>query len=325
MRKNTSFDSYLKAMMESYMIHREAKGANVKKEYHYLLSFDLHLKNIAFTGKEITAKVVDEWLASLPASLNANTINVYISHYKQFARYLQSFGYIVSIPERTIADKSYAPYIFNNDELRALIEAADNKAASSSKTEIHNAVCFSVMLRMLIACGFRLNEIRLLQTKDVNLESGVIFIRNAKEHRDRLVPMHESMTKVTALFAKSMIPQVSGWFFPELNGNPIPYSQVRERFNSCLVTIGILKPELPLHHRKICLHCLRHSFAVSAYQKLEMEGVDLYSEIPILSTYMGHANLYGTESYLHMTPDSRKDILNRMEEFNRGLFPEVIE
>jgi integrase len=70
---------------------------------------------------------------------------------------------------------------------------------------------------------------------------------------------------------------------------------------------------------------LRHSYAVVALRKLDMDGIDLYSEIPILSTYMGHENLYGTEHYLHMTVENSQDIRYKMDEFNKGLFPEVAE
>lgn len=93
----------------------------------------------------------------------------------------------------------------------------------------------------------------------------------------------------------------------------------------CVQYIGIEKPDLPKHSRNICLHCLRHSFAVAAFRQLNHNGLDMYNEIPVLSTYMGHENLYGTEHYLHMTAENSRDILDKMEVFNKGLFPEVTE
>ena len=64
---------------------------------------------------------------------------------------------------------------------------------------------------------------------------------------------------------------------------------------------------------------------MAAFRQLDSKGLDMYSEIPILSTYMGHENLYGTEHYLHMTTENSQDILAKMEEFNKGMFPEVSE
>lgn len=58
---------------------------------------------------------------------------------------------------------------------------------------------------------------------------------------------------------------------------------------------------------------------------LDNNGLDMYDEISVLSTYMGHENIYGTEHYLHMTAENSRDILDKVEKFNKGLFPEVPE
>ena len=58
-------------------------------------------------------------------------------------------------------------------------------------------------------------------------------------------------------------------------------------------------------------------------EQLANDGVDVYSEVPILSTYLGHKNIYGTEKYLHMTASNGADILKKMADYNRGVFPEV--
>ena len=73
------------------------------------------------------------------------------------------------------------------------------------------------------------------------------------------------------------------------------------------------------------LDLFRHTFAVTAFRKLDLSGKDIYDEAPILSTYMGHDRIYGTEKYLHMTAENSADILEYMEKFNEGLFPEADE
>ena len=70
---------------------------------------------------------------------------------------------------------------------------------------------------------------------------------------------------------------------------------------------------------------LRHTFAVTSFRRLDQAGRDMYDEIPVLSAYMGHDRIYGTEKYLHMTAENSADILGRMEHFNLGIFPEVDE
>lgn len=325
MKNIIGFESCLKKKLNSYMELRESQGHKASKVRHIFSSLDKYLKKTGFNGQSLPPGIIDGWIASLPEELNVNTINVYISTYIQFAKYLQSSGCGAFIPEKTIGNRNYSPYIFHEDELPALIQAADNMVISAPEKYRHNAACFSVMLRMYIGCGFRLNEVRLLKTEDADLEYGIIHVRDAKGNKDRLVPMHESLTESVKIYAKSGIPQNKNWFFPSEAGVPISCSWIRDAFLKYIRFVGIEKPDLPKHSRNICLHCLRHSFAVASFRQLDNKGLDMYSEIPILSTYMGHENLYGTEQYLHMTTENSQDILAKMEEFNKGMFPEVSE
>lgn len=319
------FESCLKEKFDKYLNLRESQGHNAAKVRHIFISLDKYLQNSGFNSQNLPSYIIDEWLANLPEKLNVNTVNVYISHYIQFAKYLQSFGLTAFVPEKSISNRSYVPYIFHEDELSALVKVADDMLLFSVEKHRHNAACFTVMLRMFIGCGFRLNEIRLLKTKDVDVDCGIIHIKNSKGNKDRIVPMHKSLTKILCVYTQSGIPQKENWFFPSVTGNPISPSWIRNAFSKCVEKIGIERPSLPKHSRNICLHCLRHSYAASALRQLDSKGIDLYSEIPILSTYMGHENLYGTEHYLHMTVENSQDILFKMEKFNQGLFPEVPE
>lgn len=325
MKDTVQFESCLGEKMDAYLALRESLGHRASKERHIFISLDRYLKNAGFHGQELSPYIIDSWLASLPKELNANTVNVYISHYAQFAGYLRSFGYTAFIPEKSIVDKSYVPYVFDKDEISALVKAADNLLASLPEKRRHNAACFTIMLRMLAGCGFRVNEVRLLETRDVDMDKGIIYVKNAKGNRDRIVPMHSSLTEILRVYAGSGIPLADGWFFPAANGRPVSYSWIRAAFRKCLGAVGIEMPALPKHSRGVCLHCLRHSYAVAALCKLDADGFDLYSEMPVLSTYMGHENLYGTEHYLHMTAENSHDIISKMEIFSKGLFPEVPE
>lgn len=204
-----------------------------------------------------------------------------------------------------------------------MVMAADKRAESALSSAKQGAVCFSILLRMLTGCGFRINEILNLKTADVDLLRNVVTIRNAKGKKDRIVPLHNTLAKALHAYAESGIPQQDGYFFSSANGNKFSYSWARDNFNKCLTEIGVIKPDLKPHARNICIHCIRHSYAVAAFQKLDHEDKDLYSETPILSTYLGHKNIYGTEKYLHSTAANNEDILRKMSEYNTGMFPEA--
>lgn len=319
------FESCLKEKLGSYLELRESQGHQISKLCHIFISLDQYLRETGFNDQSLPPAIIDGWIAALPEKLSVNTVNVYISTYIQFTKYLQSLGYSTFIPEKAIGSKDYLPYIFHKSDLLALMQAADASVISVSGKHHHNAACFSVMLRMYIGCGFRLNEIRLLKTKDIDLEYGIIHVQNSKGNKDRIVPMHRTLTDVVKIYSESGIPQKENWFFPSITGRPISCSWIRGAFLKYTRSVGIEIPILPKHSRNICLHCLRHSFAVAAFRQLDNKGLDMYNEIPILSTYMGHENLYGTEHYLHMTTENSQDILAKMEDFYKGFFPEVSE
>jgi integrase len=182
-----------------------------------------------------------------------------------------------------------------------------------------------MILRLLYGCGLRLNEGLRLQVKDLDLQSGTLLIRNAKGNRDRRVPMDSSLVAIlrsyVQIFRKDATPEE--FLFSNRKNESYSGTIMRIWFNRVLVKAGIEKPKLPRYSRNICLHCIRHTFAVHSFRKQDLAGVDMYAAPPFLSAYMGHAQINGTETYLHMTAETGADVLKKTESYTEGLFPEV--
>lgn len=284
---------------------------------------DHYLRVQGLNDKNLPPDIVEGWILSLPIEMSINTKIVCIFHYTQFAKFLRLRGYMAFIPERPGDDRHYVPHVFTGDEPERLVDAADNAFATTSKNGKHGCACFSIILRILIGCGMRLNEVLLLNTSHVDLINGIICVKSAKGNKDRLVPMHASLTNILKLYINRGIPQTDGLLFPSRNNKTFSQVWARRHFNFALLAAGIEKPVLERYERNICIHCLRHTFAVTSFRKRNLEGRDMYEEAPVLSTYMGHERIYGTEKYLHMTTENSEDILACMEKFNEGLFPEV--
>ena len=320
-----TFKSSLKQEIEMYLQLRKLQGHDTRKDQLAFLTLDSYLfeSQTGDTKIDLSQEVVEGWFKSLPKHLNVNTRNLYISNYTQFAKFLQSKGMTAFIPERALPDLTYVPHIFSKEELDYLVLAADKRLESAKASAKRNAACFSVLLRMLAGCGFRIDELLNLNTSDVDLVRRIVTVRNGKGKNDRIVPMHDTLMDTILAYIGSGIPQPDGFFFPAITGNKLSYSWARDSFNRCLEDIGIIKPDLERYARNICIHCIRHSYAVAAFQKLDHEGKDLYSEAPILSTYLGHKNISGTEKYLHMTAANSADILQKMSDYIKDIFPEV--
>ena len=56
---------------------------------------------------------------------------------------------------------------------------------------------------------------------------------------------------------------------------------------------------------------LRHTFAVQRLTRWYRARVDLQARLPLLSAYMGHEDLLGTEAYLHATSELLRTASNR--------------
>lgn len=71
------------------------------------------------------------------------------------------------------------------------------------------------------------------------------------------------------------------------------------------------------------LHDLRHTFSVHSLEQMVQQGFDIYSALPILSTYLGHRTIESTEKYLRLTSAAHNDIITALEPLYENLFPEV--
>jgi integrase len=319
-----TFASVLAEEMESYLLLRQSQGHQVQKERQYLVTLDRFLQQKSVNEKNLTTEIVEGWLQSLPTEMHVNTRIVYISHFSQFARYLQTLRIPAFIPERPVADQIYVPYIFSQDEIRRLIDAVDCRVFEKEHDKTAR-LQFPVILRLLCGCGLRLDEALLLRTGNMDLDAGVLRVRGGKGSKDRLVPMDDSLRKIFCSYfsVAEKTCDKDALVFENSKGQRRAQSWARIWFNYALTATDIQKPELPRFNRNICLHCLRHTFAVESLRKQDHAGIDSYDAMPVLSTYMGHSDTGGTEHYLHMTAETSQDILDRTQDYTTGLFPEV--
>jgi len=159
--------------------------------------------------------------------MSVNTKIVYVSHYTQFAKYLGTLGFAAFIPERPIDDKRYAPYLFSDDEISRLFGAADSIAENTGSRKFAG-IEFPLILRLLYGCGLRLREVFQLQVADVDLQTGVLLIINAKGNKDRLVPMDSSLTEILRSFIISQRSNAptGNYLFSNRKGEPFATSSV---------------------------------------------------------------------------------------------------
>jgi len=326
--EKTVFSSIFRKEIQSYL--DQIQSAYSKSWYEHnrsvLKNFDFYLSSIQLKGKTITEPIVTEWIRGLHGS--NRTIAQYIMISRKFLGYLLADGDIVYIPLQPYEKRSYIPYIFSDDEIERIFTNADllkNSDHTRKNKKIH--IQIAMILRILYGCGLRVGETVALKVSDVDFDTGVITLKEAKNRKQRLVPMHETLTPILKQYCAAMgilhIP--TAYLFQTINHEEhITVKNAKYKFDDLLNSSNIRMPDRKFHERGPCLHCLRHIFTIKSFANLEAIGMPLNDIIPYISVYLGHENFKATEQYLKFSPDLFPEELDKFADFTSDIIPEEI-
>jgi integrase len=133
----------------------------------------------------ITREMVNEWLNHYPYSANSKA--AFISLLREYTKYLNFLGHDDFIPDEdyTVKRIAFNPYLFTDTELSGLFNAIDLYTGKTCGKRYLPEVVLPVYSRMLYCCGLRPQEPPAIRTEDVDLETGDVYIRQSKRHKDR--------------------------------------------------------------------------------------------------------------------------------------------
>ena len=113
-----------------------------------------------------------------------------------FARWLSVVEPRHQIPPSRLLNERHRrskPHIYSDQEIAQLMAAATNlKSRAGMK-----GLTLIALTGLLAASGLRSGEAAALENRDVDLQTGVLVIRESKFGKSRLVPVHKSV--ITAL------------------------------------------------------------------------------------------------------------------------------
>ena len=295
------FQSPLAALMEQFVRTKQACGYRFGEGTRILRCFDRYLTTEGLGQCELPRAVVRQWLAKQPHE-SARTQQGRICLVRQFAGYLCRLGVCTYVPERALSAKAsggFCPRILTHSEVQQLLQAVDQLTPNARAPLRH--LIMPEVLRLLYGCGFRVNEVLHLRVADVDLERGVLTVREAKFGKDRLVPPALSLVQRLQRYATSFGPRAcDAFFFPSPHGGPLSLATVYWLYRELLLRCGIPHAGRGKGPR---VHDLRHTMAVHSLLRWYREGADLDAKLPVLATYLGHQSLAGTQRYLHLTAE----------------------
>jgi len=237
------------------------------------------------------------------------------------AKYLVRLGYDAYIYPDHLGRRNsqqYQPYLFTETELARFFNQVDQCQPVANSPYRHRI--FPLLFRILYGCGLRVSEVLHLTVGDVNTIDGTLTIRNAKFHKDRLVPMAPSLNERCRIYMEVMHPikQPEYIFFPSPHGGQYCEKSIYDNFRRFLWQAGISHGGRGKGPR---LHDLRHVFAVHCLKRWVRSGTDLTVALPYLSAYLGHTGLKSSQHYLRLTAELYPHIVATMDERFGGLLP----
>jgi integrase/recombinase XerD len=300
--------SEISIAVEDYLSTRRALGYKLVFAASVLHAFAafLEARNAAY----ITVALALEW-ARMPADVLPSQWASRLGVIRRFARYHRASDPRTEIPSAGLLPFRYmrkAPYIYSDCEVAALSTAAREL---SCRYGIRPRT-YSTLITLLAVTGLRVGEALRLDRRDCDLKEAILFIRETKFRKSRLIPIQRSTAEALELYSAvtaELFPHV--WsLFVSARGKRLSQKVAGENFRSLLARIGLPAAGDP---RRPCLHGLRHRFAVSTLLGWYRKGVDIERALPLLATYLGHTNITNTYWYLSATPELLALAAERLE------------
>jgi integrase len=303
----------LRACVRDYLAMRRALGFKLKTDEQFLMGFTTIMERRR--AAHITVKLALDW-AQDTGSTDPNYAAGRLRAVRSFARYRSAVDPKTEIPMPDLLPRQrrqFRPHIYTEDEVRRLLVASLQRRRGA--TSISRWTRFT-LFGLLRVTGMRVGEVLNLDLKDVDLDQGVLTIRNAKFGKSRLVPLHSSTCAALANYLKQRSEFLGGRsvapFFVSPLGTRVRHNVLALSFIRLSRKLGLRGPA-DGHGPRI--HDFRHSMAVEVLHRCYRSGAEPERRLPALSTYLGHTSLSHTYLYLHQHPSLMKQAASRLEQF----------
>lgn len=305
--------SALATEIAAFIQEKRSCGCRYAAEEALLIRLDRSLCGNPGEDRTLSREQIERFITKQPHE-RPRTHKARVLLVRQFALFLRRRGIEAHVPDSKlvgIIHMDYAPHIFTRQQVRQILTAVDGLRPDPRNPE--RQLVMPELFRLLCGCGLRVSESLHLRIDDVDLERGVLTVREGKFGKDRLVPMAASLTDRLRRYVKVMkLDDPQAVLFPNPLGLPYDKRTIYAYFRRALRDCGIPHGGRGRGPR---LHDLRHTFAVHCLQRWYRQGENLNARLPLLVAYMGHESLRGTQRYLRLTPAVFPDITARLEFF----------
>jgi integrase/recombinase XerD len=240
-------------------------------------------KFLAKTGKQSQDLNEDDaklYLSELFETKSKNTIMLAAASIKFFYKEVlkKDFGDI-RIPKK----EKRLPEVLSRDEVRKLIDSADNEKSR-------------LIISLLYSSGLRVSELVNLKIADMNWNENTGWVRKGKGNKDRIFALADTLSKEVQ---EHIIGRDNVYLFSK--EKPLTTRNIQKIIQFTKNRAGL--------NKKVTPHTLRHSFATHLLEN----GTD----IRVIQAMLGHSNLNTTQVYTHISSEQIKKVQNPLDNLNK--------
>ncbi|MER6523602.1 tyrosine-type recombinase/integrase [Streptomyces sp. NPDC001553] len=284
---------------DEYLAMRRRLGFKLTSFGEKLMSFVSYLEHTGATV--LTAEAALTWATSTPRSTDQVHWSRSLMAVRIFARHLKALEPATEVPPEDALPHHYrriTPHLFTPAELAALLEATSELRPS------FRAHTWHTLLGLLAVTGLRTSEACGLERADVDLTDGLLTVRDTKFGKSRQVPVHASTVTALRKYARDRDCQrpapSTAAFLVSTRGTRLDSHNIPRTFAKLLETADITAGQ---SRRRPRMHDLRHTFATTTLLNWYRDGADVQAKLPLLTTYLGHADPKSTYWYLSGSPE----------------------
>ena len=315
MLNSYNFKSIFQNELNYFVKYKRSLGLKYENEISRLRYIDNILYNLNIKSKKITK----ETFYKLTERNNMHGEN-YARQYgvtKDFCKFLISNGYknIYYENKKFNVINNYKPVIFSDDEIILLFRTMDEyKNQYIDKKYYKLYYSYSILFRLLYACGLRVSEVVKITISDIHFSENTINIIDSKRHISRLIVFSNSMKICLENYTK-LFNIENGLLFKNSRNKMISCESIRRYYDKILKSCNF--------NNKSRVHDLRHCFCNEALNQMLEKGYDENVVIVYLYKYMGHKTIVETEYYLHFTDYNKKKLIETNDTFSKSLYEGV--
>lgn len=285
--------------VEGYITLQRSLGYQFRKQAALLHAFLRYVRSTHTRGPLTQALALDFVMSG---DRTANGRAICYAVIRRFAEYYAAFDVRTESLDPRALPRSRAvppPRILSDEELRSLMDASDRISVDHP----FRGRTLATLIGLLASTGLRSGEALRLDRSDVDLDGGVLQIRQTKFRKDRLLPVHSTTLTALRRYARSR-----DLAFPSSKSQAFFINARGGRLSSCSLYYGFDQActlaHLNTHAARVLRpHDLRHRYAVTRLAVWHRQKVDVQPLLPLLATYLGHARYSDTAYYITATPE----------------------